>query len=216
MNYKINILAMLAVFCAIFVHVNTAEAQEFTAVKDLTQLNKEISLVAANTKTIIADFVQEKHLDVLDIVVESKGVFIYKDPQKLRWEYKTPYKYLVLMNNGKMSIVQDNKVQEFDMKSSDALKSLNDMMLNAIKGDILQNINFKTSVFENAKSYKVRLVPKNNKVNVVLSAIEVLINRNSKTVDQFTMYESDTDYTQIRFLNKKINQDVADGHFINN
>lgn len=210
MNCKIKILiGVLLLFV-----LNRATAQSFKELSDVSVLNKEITAVANNTKTITADFIQEKHLDFLDVVVESKGVFKYKDPQKLRWEYIKPYQYLVLMNEGKFSIVQNGKLKEFDMKESESFQSINNLMIGAIKGNILENKDFVSSVFENNLVYKIRLKPQNKKVSQVIQSIEILINKKTKTVDQLTMFESDTDYTLIKFYNKKINANIEDSNFI--
>lgn len=209
MKYKIKILLVLLVLA----QINIIVGQEFKTVKDIVSLNKEIGEVAQNTQTITADFVQEKHLDFLDVVVESNGIFIYKAPQKLRWEYVSPYKYLVLMNEGKFSIIQNNNVKEIDLKSSESFQEINNLMINSIKGDILTDPNFETTVLESKTVYKVILKPKDKKVNKVINTIEVLINKQTKTVDQLIMFESETDYTLIKFKNKQINKEVNDSRF---
>lgn len=193
--------------------IGRLSAQEYHSVKDITQLNVEMSQLAVSTKTICADFVQEKHLDFLDVIVESKGAFVFKEPKNIRWEYISPYKYLILMNEDKFSIVQEDHVQEFDTKSAEFFQTINDLIVHSVQVDILNDTHFNTKVSESSSCYKLVLVPKKKQVKVVLSSIEILVDKKTRTVNQLTMYENASDYTVIKFYNKKINEDVLDEVF---
>lgn len=65
--------------------------------KDWDQLRKD----AEQINTIRADFVQEKHLQILLRPLISKGVFYYEAPGSLRWEYQSPIKSILLMHEGR-------------------------------------------------------------------------------------------------------------------
>ncbi len=206
LKYKYTLILLLCVF--------VGRSQGFTDIKSTQELKKQMKEVADNIKTIKADFVQEKHLEVLDVVVESKGKFMFKSPQKLRWEYTTPFHYLVLMNNGKLKIVQDENVQEFDVNSNKTFQNINELIMNSITGNLLDNKQFTIKAKENKSAYKLLLTPKDKNVGQVLKEIEILISKTDKTVEQLTMYESKSDFTKIKFSNKKLNENISDNNFI--
>ena len=58
--------------------------------------------MSKNTLSIESDFVQEKNLQVLSEKIISKGHFTFKKENRLRWEYTSPSKYLIVINNQKI------------------------------------------------------------------------------------------------------------------
>ena len=62
-----------------------AEEQADTAI-----IFSEIAGSASQVKTLAGDFIQEKHLSMLNNVLTSKGRFFYKREAKLRWELTDP------------------------------------------------------------------------------------------------------------------------------
>ncbi|MGZ4036422.1 MAG: LolA family protein, partial [Bacteroidia bacterium] len=78
--------------------VNAAMAQSFKPVKDTAALKLRIEAMSKATNAIESDFTQEKNLSVLSEKVNSKGHFSFKKENMLRWEYTTPYKYLIVIN----------------------------------------------------------------------------------------------------------------------
>ena len=57
----------------------------------------EIKSAAAPIKAVSAGFVQEKHLKLLARPLVSSGVFCFKAPGFLRWEYRAPLRNVLLM-----------------------------------------------------------------------------------------------------------------------
>lgn len=193
--------------------IGTLNAQKFQDITSTKKLEKELKEVSNNLKTISADFVQKKHLEVLDVVVESKGRFLFKSPKQLRWEYITPYQYLVLMNKGKLKIIQGKNVQEFDVNGNDSFKEINDLIVNSITGDLFASKRFIIKTKESTEQYKLLLTPRDKNISQVLYAIEILINKKDKTVEELLMHENENDFTSIKFFNKIINENISDSHF---
>ena len=55
---------------------------------------------AGEINSVMANFIQEKHLKILSKPLISKGTFYYQIPQSLRWEYTSPFQSILLMHNG--------------------------------------------------------------------------------------------------------------------
>lgn len=58
---------------------------------------KEISRSAATIKTMQCDFVQTKRMKMLGSELVSKGKMSCSQPDKLRWEYLSPYTYTFVL-----------------------------------------------------------------------------------------------------------------------
>lgn len=57
---------------------------------------------AISVQSVQADFIQEKHLPILVRPLVSRGRFLFKAPDSLRWEYTSPFHSVLLMDRGKI------------------------------------------------------------------------------------------------------------------
>src|SRR5574343_1418923 len=92
-----------------------ATAQNFKPVKYTLALKLKVEQMSKTVSTIESDFVQEKNLSMLSEKIISKGKFVFKKENQLRWEYSLPYKYLIVINKEKIFIKDDKKTQKYDM-----------------------------------------------------------------------------------------------------
>src|ERR1700679_1326640 len=74
----------------------------YTQVADLTNFKKQFAIQSAKIESITSDFTQEKTLTALTEKITSTGNFWFKKSNKVRLEYKSPFVYLLIMNNDKM------------------------------------------------------------------------------------------------------------------
>ena len=62
-----------------------------------SQVKQQISRAAAQLRSMQCEFVQTKHVKMLNQNVVSTGKMYYQRSDKLRWEYVTPYKYSFIL-----------------------------------------------------------------------------------------------------------------------
>ena len=62
----------------------------------------EISKASQAVGTVEADFTQTKRLKMLNDAMVSKGRMWCTQPNRLRWEYTTPYASLFILNDDKV------------------------------------------------------------------------------------------------------------------
>ena len=75
-----------------------------------------VRMPAGKIATIRAEFIQEKHMKILFRPLVSKGVFYFRSPGSLRWEYRSPVKSIILMHHGKTTryIEKNGTIDEED------------------------------------------------------------------------------------------------------
>ena len=122
----------------------------FKPVKDTAAFKVKMESQSKLVNSIESDFTQEKYLSVMSENIISKGHFCFKKANMLRWEYLDPYKYLIAINKDKMFIKDNGKVSKYDINSNKMFKSINEMMVNTVQGNLLNN-----------KDYKVKFSPSN-------------------------------------------------------
>lgn len=185
----------------------------FLPVQNIEILKAEIKKVSENTKTIQSDFIQEKHLTMLEEVLISKGRFLFRKENNVRWEYLSPIDYTIVIYKGKFTIKDGDKINEFDIGSNTLFKQINKMIVTAIRGDFVDNPEFEASFFSNDKQYLVKLKARNKQVAEMLAGIEIFFNKETLAVEQVMFVEPGEDYTRIVFKNRKVNIELADNQF---
>lgn len=188
-------------------------SQSFKVVKDTTVLKQKIEAMSKATVSIEADFVQEKNLSMLSEKVISKGHFVFKKENLLRWEYSSPSKYLIVINKEKVMIKDEKKTTKYDMNSNKVFKEINDIMLSCVQGTIFKSNKFKTNYFENEKGYKLELIPQVKNMKETFKKINLYFDKTVTSVAKMEMVENNEDLTSLDFTNKKINAAVSETIF---
>ncbi len=189
-------------------------SQNFKPVKDTLSLKQKIESMSKATNSIEADFIQEKNLSMLSEKISSKGHFVFKKENMLRWEYQTPSKYLIVINKDKVIIKDEKKTNKYDMNSNKVFKEINDIMLSCVQGTIFKSNKFKTSYYENDKGYKLELIPQVKNMKETFKKINLYFDKNVTSVAKMEMIENNDDLTSLDFINKKLNAPVAETIFI--
>lgn len=190
-----------------------ALAQNFKAVKDTTALKNKIEAMSKTVNSIESDFTQEKNLSMLSEKITSKGNFKFKKENMLRWEYNTPYKYLIVINKDKIWIKDEKKTQKYDMNSNKVFKEINDVMMSCVQGNIFKSGKFRVAYFENEKYYKLELIPQQKNMKESLKKINMYFDKNVTSVNKLDMIEPNEDYTTLDFVLKSQNAPLQDNIF---
>jgi outer membrane lipoprotein-sorting protein len=189
-------------------------SQGFKAVKDTTALKHKIESMSKATTSIESDFTQEKNLSMLSEKIISKGHFVFKKENMLRWEYSSPSKYLIVINKDKVVIKDEKKTTKYDMNSNKVFKEINDIMLSCVQGTIFKSNKFKTAYFENDKFYKLELIPQVKNMKESFKKINLYFDKSVTSVAKMEMIEGNDDLTSLDFSNKKLNAAIAETIFI--
>jgi outer membrane lipoprotein-sorting protein len=188
-------------------------SQTFKTVKDTAALKQKIESMSKSTTSIEADFIQEKNLSMLSEKIISKGHFVFKKENLLRWEYASPSKYLIVINKEKVIIKDEKKTTKYDMNSNKVFKEINDIMLSCVQGTIFKSNKFKTSYYENDKGYKLELIPQVKNMKETFKKINLYFDKNVTSVSKMEMIENNDDLTSLDFTNKKLNAPIAETIF---
>ncbi|MBX9448637.1 MAG: outer membrane lipoprotein carrier protein LolA [Taibaiella sp.] len=71
---------------------------------EISAFKSRISTNIKDVRSIRADFVQTKHVRILNQPVSSSGQLYFENPGKLKWQYTKPYAYSVLFKDNKLYI----------------------------------------------------------------------------------------------------------------
>lgn len=193
-----------------------AQYSGYKIIADATAFRKKAQEYTKKTNSLESDFKQVKHLSMLTENSVSKGKFWFKKDNLLRWEYKEPVQYLIVLNNGKAYINDNGKAKKFDMNSNRIFKQVNELMLAAVKGDILESADYKITYFEGSELFLAELSPLQKNMKEYVKNILIYFDKNDFSVLKFRMTELSGDYTEVEFSNKKTNVSLESSIFTGN
>ncbi len=185
----------------------------FSAVTNAKIIKEGVKQASANTFSLSSDFVQEKHLDMMDEVLFSKGLFLFKKENNVKWEYVSPIRYAIIIRGNHFIINNDGKISEFDTGSDKLFKEINNMIVMAIRGNFVDNPDFTASFYENRSFYLVSLRPDNERLKSILQSIDIYFDKKDFGVSKVKFVEPGEDFTLIEFKNQKTNIEIPDNQF---
>ncbi|MBL6446522.1 outer membrane lipoprotein carrier protein LolA [Fulvivirga sp. 29W222] len=206
-------MSKLLIYLIMFPSMLLFQNDDFVSMKDIQSFKKGINQMASTTNTIQAKFNQNKYLSILSNGVESSGTMHFKKPDLLKWSYTNPYNYAILLNGEEIKINDEGKVNSFEIKNSKIFKELNDLIINSVRGNVLQEERFDISYLENNELYLTRLNPQEEQLKSYVKQIDIYFEKSDYTVNRIQLFEYEGDYTLITFHNKKINASIPDSEF---
>jgi outer membrane lipoprotein-sorting protein len=205
--YKKTILLDLLLILLLPFAVN-GQPEGYKPVSNPGFVTKKINEVSASTNSINSQFIQEKNLSFIKEKIISKGILLYQKPDKLRLEYKEPFTYILIMNDGRMMTDNGDKKSEYDLKSNKMFSEINNLIISSVKGNILDNPDFNSTIYENAENLFINLTPLNKELNKYIKTIGLYISKKDYSVSELRITEQSDDYTHIRITNKAINEEI--------
>ncbi|MFK5878051.1 MAG: outer membrane lipoprotein carrier protein LolA [Flavobacteriaceae bacterium] len=182
---------------------------------EAVELRTDIVKKSESTSSIKSEFVQLKHLSFLSNDIKSSGMLYYKSPNFIKWEYQDPFVYSATFKGDMLFINDAGKKSDLDLSSNKAFKSLNNLVVKSVKGDLFDDTEFEISYFKNNKNYSVHFIPKDKKLKKFISEFVIGFDKITFEVLSVKMLESSEDYTLLIFNNQQFNQPIADAVFDN-
>lgn len=174
----------------------------------------EISVAAQQMKSFECNFVQTKTLKLLGDKMTSKGRLCYRQPDKLRWEYTSPYSYTFIINGGKVQINKGGRNDVIDADKNKVFKEVARIMLNSVVGKSLTDSReFAATVQSTADIHVVTLLPQKKDMKHMFSKIVLRYDRRQKMVVGVEMHERKGDSTVIEMTNVVKDKTIADSVF---
>ena len=114
---------------------------------DAVQVSKRISEASKNILSIEANFIQTKELSVIKEKIISRGIFYFKKEKMLRWEYTDPFPYLIIFNNDRIYVKDEDRENHINIQSNKVFREINNILIGAVKGTLLSDSkNFQCSI----------------------------------------------------------------------
>ena len=194
--------------------IGFAQPKGFVSYPDEADFEKQLLAQTVETQSLQSNFVQHKHLSFLEETITTEGQFWYKNDNLLRWQYTSPFKYSIVLNNGKLLIDDEGRRQEMDLQGNEMFKKINQIIIDCLEGNVLHREEFAVEIFDNETLFLAILQPKMEGMADYISGIHVFFNKKDMQVARVKMLEGEDDYTDIEFKQPKVNGSIDDSIFV--
>ena len=168
------------------------------------QIVEKIDKASSAMKTMQCDFTQTKRMKMLSKDMQSKGVMYFKRPDKLRWQYTSPYDYTFIMNGDKVQIKSMKSTKNIDVQQNKMFRQITNIILSSITGGTLRtSADFTVELWQQDKSYFVKLYPKKKELKQLYQYLEIWFDSALTKVSTVKMMEKTGDMTIVNLLNTK-------------
>ena len=197
---------------AVLMTASFAHAQSFKPVANPEKVLAELRKISQATTSIQASFTDEKYLAVLKDPEKSSGLFYYQQKDKMRWEQRTPSKYVILINGDKLRIQEGGKEKNVGQAGRMAAQ-IKELMIGLVNGDFQQNKGFSLAVSEDSDDYQIVLTPENRRLKNIYSKIAMIFSKSSLRLRELSFFEKGGDKSIMKFQQEKFNQPIAENLF---
>jgi outer membrane lipoprotein-sorting protein len=167
------------------------------------RIEKATSIIHA----VASEFSQERRLAMLKEPVVSTGRFYYEKPDKLRWEFLSPYPSGFLVNSklAKQWKGKNNPPEAFDLQQNQVIRLIVDQLLAWTKADFAWIEQRYTVSVVKEDPIALKLVPRSSQEKKYIDHIFVSFEADTHYANAVDIIEKGGDSTCIRFSNMIIN-----------
>ena len=181
---------------------------------DEKDMIRHIEETSAAIESIECSFVQTKKMKILDGEMVSSGKMYCRQPGRLRWEYTSPYSSIFIVNEDKVFLASEGKVDSVDVRKNRMYSEMADFMLGSVSGKYLSDKrSFEVYVCEDGADWKVTLVPIRKALAQMWEKIVLYFDPENDVLSGIEMYESSEDMTILDFKDIKLNGNIDPGLF---
>ena len=180
----------------------------------LESVIKKVQDQQKKTKTLQADFKQEKELSLLAKPEVSSGTFAYSKPSSVLWSYSSPKRVQMLIAGGTMTTYFPdlNKAERIDVKRFED-RIFKYMGASGAIDELARYFDFTFKDTSTSPHWILDLDPKSKIVAKRVKHIRIWIEKSTYLTSKFEYVEGDGDITRYEFTNIKVNKPIEQSRF---
>lgn len=202
-------LSILFVALGLFASAQTqlSESQSQEVMASLTQ-------AAASMQTMQCRFVQQKTMAILAEPTVAEGTMHYAAPDRMRWEYTTPYAFALVVNGERIVKVTDGKTEVLDGNAGRMYQGIVGIIMGSASGkNLFDTTVFDIKLFDDGTFWKAEMTPKRRDMKRMFSQLVFHFDKKTNTISQVEMVETSGDKTTITFEGIRLNEAIGEEKF---
>ncbi len=178
---------------------------------------KKVQEKQRTTRTLQADFRQEKELALLAKPEVSSGTFVFSKPNSVLWSYESPKRVQMLIASGVLTTYYPElkKAERVDVKRFED-RIFRYMGASGTLEELARYFDFTFTDKPSDPSFRLDLKPKTAAIAKRVKSIRIWIDRKQYVTNRIEYVEGDGDVTRYHFSNIRINEPLAQNRFVLN
>jgi len=169
------------------------------------KVEAELTQAAVSMQSLQCRFVQEKTSSMLAEPTVAEGLMQYTAPDKLRWEYTSPYAFALVVDGEHIVKEVDGKAEVIDSKSNRMYQGIVNIIMGSASGKKLFDASvFDTELYDEGEQWCAVMTPKRRDMKRMFSQLVFHFDKKSRGIKCVEFKESAGDTTVIRFEEMKV------------
>ena len=162
---------------------------------------------AASMQCMNCRFTQQKTMAMLAEPTVSEGLMSYNSPDKMRWEYTSPYSFALVVDGDKITKITDGNEELLDAKSGRMYQGIVNIIMSSATGKkLFDKTMFNVDIQDVGKFWKAEMKPKKQNMKRMFSMLTFYFGKTDNIINKVEMTETGGDITTIQFYDMKINE----------
>jgi outer membrane lipoprotein-sorting protein len=198
-----KILFLSAFILPILLWTAAGHSQDWTSIQDAFR----------KIKSVKAEFLQKRHLQILKDPLVSEGRFFFDAVGSLRWEYLKPLRTVMLQKGDAIQLYHfsDGTWKPEITQAVEARRMVLAEIHQWLQGRFAESRVF-SHIYSSGPPARVVLTPKEG-IDKFISRIEILLSVKPGVIDRVEIEEPENSRTSIEFRNVEINASLPSGIF---
>lgn len=166
-----------------------------------------LTQAAASMQCMNCRFTQQKTMAMLTEPTMSEGLMTYNSPDKMRWEYTSPYSFALLVNGEKITKITDGNEEILDAKSGRMYQGIVSIIMSSANGKkLFDKSMFDVDIQDVGDFWKAEMQPKKHNMKRMFIMLTFYFGKDDNIINKVEMTEASGDVTTIQFYDMKINE----------
>lgn len=182
-----------------------------TSILSLAQTDEEVmetlTRTAASMQCMQCRFTQQKTMTMLAEPSISEGLMSYNAPDKMRWEYTSPYSFALVVDGKRIAKITDGNEEVLDSKSGKMYQGIVNIIMSSATGkNLFDKSMFDVDIQDVGDFWKAEMNPKKHNMKRMFAKLTFYFSKESNIINKVEMTEAGGDVTMIQFSDIKINE----------
>ena len=182
-----------------------------------SQSNEVIALLtkaAASMQSMQCRFVQEKTSSMLAEPSVAEGMMHYAAPDRMRWEYTTPYAFALVVNGERIVKVTDGKAEVLEGNAGRMYQGMVGLIMGSASGKKLFDTTvFDITLYDDDGFWRADMTPKRRDMKRMFSQLVFRFDKKTNGISRVEFVEAGGGTTSIQFEEIKLNEKIGEEQF---
>lgn len=179
----------------------------FSFAQSNDEIMEMLTQQAASMQCMNCRFTQQKTMAMLAEPTVSEGLMNYNSPDKMRWEYTSPYSFALLVDGEKITKITDGNEEVLDAKSGRMYQGIVSIIMSSATGQkLFDKSMFDVAITDDGDFWKAEMKPKKHNMKRMFSMLTFYFAKSTNIINKVEMTEASGDVTTIQFYDMKINE----------